>query len=77
MQIIATLAYVGSLVCWIMTLIKMFQNDKILLGILGIICPLWAFIWGWMNKDKAAHPKLMLIWTICGIIGAVTANSFQ
>jgi hypothetical protein len=77
MQIIATLAYVGSLVCWIMTLIKMFQNDKILLGILGIICPLWSFIWGWMNKDKAAHPKLMLIWTICAIIGAVTANSFQ
>ena len=77
MQIIASLASVGSLICWIMTLIKMFQNDKILLAILGILCPLWAFIWGWMNKDKAAHPKLMLIWTICGIIGAVTANSFQ
>ncbi len=77
MQILASLASIGSLVCWIMTLIKMFQNDKVILAILGILCPLWAFIWGWMNKDKAAHPKLMLIWTICIVAGAVTANSLQ
>ena len=77
MQILASLASIGSLVCWIMILIKMFQNDKVILAILGILCPLWAFIWGWMNKDKAAHPKLMLIWTICIVVGAVTANSLQ
>ena len=31
---------IGSLVCWIMVLIKMFQNEKPLLGILGILCNL-------------------------------------
>ncbi|MGJ8671551.1 hypothetical protein [Rubritalea sp.] len=75
MQIIYYLASVASLVCWIITLITMFKSDKILLAILGIICPLWSFIWGWMNKAKLPNKNLMIIWTICIIIGGATASS--
>ena len=48
-------AGLGSLVCWVMVLIKMFQNEKPLIGILGVICSLWAFIWGWMNVAKTGQ----------------------
>ena len=71
MLILATLAGVGSIACWIMTLIKMFKNENIGLAILGIICPLWAYIWGWINKDKLGHKQLMLIWTGCWVLGMI------
>lgn len=59
---------IGSLVCWIMILIKMFQNEKPLLGILGIFCGLWAFIWGWMKSSTLGTKKLMMIWSACFVM---------
>ena len=56
---------IGSLICWIMVLVKMFQNEKPLLGILGILCGLWAFIWGWMKSSTLGLKKIMLIWSAC------------
>ena len=56
---------IGSLVCWIMVLIKMFQNDKPLIGVLGILCSLWAFIWGWMKSRGLGLKKIMMIWSAC------------
>ena len=64
-------AGLGSLVCWIMVLIKMFQNEKPLIGILAILCNLWAFIWGWMNATKLNLKKIMLIWTGCIVLAFV------
>ncbi len=71
MAILGMIFGIGSLVCWIMTLIKMFQNENVGLAILGIICPLWAFIWGWMNAAKHNHKKIMMIWTACWILGMI------
>ena len=71
-------AGIGSLICWIMTLILMFKNEKPLIGILGVLCALWAFIWGWMNSTKLNHKKIMLIWSLCivvSIIGNVIATA--
>lgn len=70
-NILAIVGGLGSMACWIMILIKMFQNDKPLIGILGILCPLWAFIWGWMNSTKHNLKKIMLIWTGAIVIGAI------
>lgn len=61
-------AGLGSFICWIMVLIKMFQNDKPLIGILGFFCGLWAYIWGWMNASKLGLKKIMMIWTACFIV---------
>lgn len=62
---------IGSLVCWIMVLIKMFQNEKPLLGILGIFCGLWTFIWGWMKSSTLGTKKLMLIWSACFVMSII------
>lgn len=64
-MILLGLGGIGSLVCWIMVLIKMFQNDKPLIGVLGILCSLWAFIWGWMKAGTLGLKKVMMIWTVC------------
>ena len=47
-----------------MVLIKMFQNENVGLGILGIFCGLWAFIWGWMKAKEHGLQKIMKIWTV-------------
>ena len=69
---------IGSLICWIMILIKMFQNDKPLIGVLGILCGLWAFIWGWMKASTLGTTKIMMIWSACfvlSIIGQVVTGA--
>ena len=63
-----------SLVCFIMVLIKMFQNDQTVAGILSIcICPLIAFVMGWMNADKWGIKNIMLAWTGV-IVGSIILN---
>lgn len=59
---------IGWLICWIMVLIKMFQNEKPLIGILGVFCGLWAFIWGWMKSGTLGLKKTMLIWSGCIVL---------
>jgi hypothetical protein len=36
-------------------LVKLFQQKGALHGILGLICMLYTFIWGWMNIKKEAE----------------------
>jgi hypothetical protein len=67
-----TLTYIAaaiSVVCWIIVLIRMFKHS-VLHGILGLICSLYAFIWGWMNAS-AGLKNVMLLWTIAIVIGII------
>ena len=50
--IIGGLVWLGCVICAIIVLIKLFQTEGALKGILGIICLLYTFIWGWMNANK-------------------------
>ena len=69
------LAVIGSLVCFIIVLIKMFQSGNTGLGIVTIILAfccyiggLVAFIWGWMNASQHSLQKVMLVWTVFFVI---------
>jgi hypothetical protein len=69
---LASLIGLGSLVCWIMVLIKQFQLGSVVHGIIGIVtCGLWTLIWGWINAGKYNIRNLMLIWTILIVVGLV------
>ena len=59
-----------SLVCWIIVVVKMFQTEGVVQGIIGLICGLWAFIWGWMNAEKVGR-NIMVLWTIAIILATV------
>ena len=72
--ILLAIGSLGSLACWIIVLIKMFQNEKPLIGILGILCGIWAFIWGWMKSSTLGLKKIMMLWSVCiglSIVGNV------
>ena len=71
--ILALVALVGCVICWIIVLIKIFQNDGALKGILGLICSLFAFIWGWMHRDRLGVKQIMLIWTVLLIVYFILA----
>jgi hypothetical protein len=66
--ILSLLVGLGCLICFIIVLIKLFQNEGALKGILGLICALYTFIWGWMNGDRLGIRNIMMIWTVLIII---------
>ncbi len=59
---------VAQLVLFIMILIRLFKAKGALHGILGILCSLYTFIWGWMKHREQQITKLMTAWTACMLI---------
>ena len=76
MSIVLLLLLLGSIVCWIMVLIQMFKNAGAVHGIIGILCSLYAFIWGWMNAGKLGIRNLMLAWTLILVLYIILAAFF-
>ena len=83
MMILASLVALGSLVCFVMVLIKQFQTAGALHGIIGLItCGIWTFIWGWMKASTLNLKNIMLAWTglivlsvVLNMMGAMAAFS--
>ena len=71
--ILAIVAGIAAFVCQIIVVVKMFQTAGALQVILGLICGLWAFIWGWMNAGKLGIKNVMLIWTVLIVLYIVLA----
>jgi len=71
MAALGMLLSLGSLICLIIVVIKLFQTEGALKGILGLICGLYTFIWGWMNATKLNIRNIMIIWTILLILTIV------
>ncbi len=61
----------GSLICYIIVLIKQFQDGGAVQGIIGLLCSLWTFIWGWMNAGRLNIRNIMMIWTALIILGTI------
>jgi hypothetical protein len=76
MQIIGLLLWLGCFICGIIVLIKLFQEKGILHGILGFICMLYTFIWGWMNATRLSIKNIMIIWTLLILVSIVVNVAF-
>jgi hypothetical protein len=71
-----------ALVCWIIVLIQIFKRQHIALGVIGILCPIVAFVYGWIKAREWAIMNIMLAWTACIVLqiligaigGAFTAH---
>jgi hypothetical protein len=62
--LLATVVGIASFICFIVVVVKQFQDAGPIHGIIGIItCGIWALIWGWMNADRLGIKNLMLTWT--------------
>jgi hypothetical protein len=78
MVALGALAGLVSLGCFIVVVIKLFQAEGVGKGILGIICSLYTFVWGWQNNEKNNQKNVMIAWSIAivaGIIFNVAASS--
>lgn len=74
MQILSALFGIGSLVCFIMVLIKLFKQEGTMKGILGLICAIYTFVWGWINASKLNIRNVMLAWTVLVILGIIVGS---
>jgi hypothetical protein len=75
MSILALLAHLGSLVCFIIVVIKLFQQKGALHGILGILCGLYTFIWGWMESGRLNIKNIMIVWSVCMVVGVALGRT--
>jgi hypothetical protein len=75
--ILAVIAGLTSLVCFILVLIKLFQEKGVLHGILGIICSLYPFIWGWIHATRLDIRNIMIIWSIAIVVGMIANGASQ
>ena len=70
--ILGLVCNVAAFVCFIIVLIKQFQEGGALHGIIGIItCGIWTFIWGWMNGGRLNIKNIMMIWTLLIVVGII------
>jgi hypothetical protein len=69
--ILNILVTIGSIICFIIVLVKLFQTEGVVQGIIGLICSIWTFIWGWMNAGKVGIKNLMIIWTILILLNII------
>ena len=77
MGIVVLLVLLAAIVFQILLAIKMFKNAGVVHGNLGLICGLYALIWGWMNANKYEGVKnLVLIYTVLLILYIILAAVF-
>ncbi len=72
MAALGLIAGLVSLVCLILTLVKMYPIEGIGKTIFGLICGIFAFFWGWQNSSKLpGHKNVMIAWTAAILVGLV------
>jgi len=70
------LGTIGSIIIWvagIVVLVKLFQKEGVMKGILGFICMLYTFIWGWQNigKEELKLKTWMYLWSGAILLGII------
>ena len=73
---LAALLSIGSLILFIIVLVKLFKTEGVLKGILGIICGIYPFIWGWIKHKQLKLTKIMAIWTGIMIVSILVQTFF-
>ena len=69
--IILLLVALVNIGCFIYVLIKLFSEEGVLLGILGLICSLYTFIWGWTKANELGIRNVMIVWSLCIVFGLI------
>jgi len=77
LQILAMLVGLATFALFIVVLIKLFQNEGTGKGILGLICGLYTFVWGWLNHKKLNLTQMMIIWSVLIVISIILSSMLQ
>jgi len=77
MVILSGLVGLANLVLFVMVLVKLFQEEGVGKGILGIICSIYTFIWGWMKHKELDLTKIMTAWSILLVVAIILSTMAQ
>ncbi len=69
--IVVIILAIVQLVTFIMVLIRLFKNEGIFKGILGILCSIYTFVWGWIKHRELQLTKIMLVWSCALVLSMV------
>lgn len=75
--ILSALAGIATFVLFIVVLIKLFQNESTGKGILGLICALYTFIWGWQKHKDLGITNIMIAWSALIVLGMILSAIMQ
>ena len=82
LTVLAVVCSIGSLVCFIAVVVRMFRNEQAGLGWTSIILtfitgigPLIAFVVGCMNWTQWKLSKVMLSWLSCIAVGTISGTA--
>jgi len=75
--VLSGLVGLANLVLFIMVLVKLFQEEGVGKGILGIICSIYTFIWGWMKHKELDLTKIMTAWSILLVVAMILSGIVQ
>ena len=70
-------AGIGSLVCFILVLIQMFQRGQSTLGIVCAVLALCgigvliAFVYGWIKHREWGITNIMIAWSCCWVLSII------
>ena len=67
---------IGGVIAWlagVVVLFKLFQKEGFLKGVLGFICMIYTFIWGWQNigKEELKLKTWMYVWSAAIVLGII------
>jgi hypothetical protein len=67
---------VGSIIIWLaglVVLFNLFKQEGFLKGVLGLICMLYTYIWGWQNvgREELKLKTWMYLWTGAIVLGLI------
>jgi hypothetical protein len=71
-----TASTIVSIVIWLIglyVLYRLFKKEGLLKAILGFICMLYTYIWGWMHAKEEGITTFMWAWTVLWIIAIILA----
>jgi len=74
---ISSIAGAISFVVGLFVLFKLFQKEGIVKAILGFICMLYTFYWGWKNAKEQNLTTVMWVWTgviVLSVIVSIVAG---
>jgi hypothetical protein len=75
--ILSAIVGIATFVLFILVLIKLFQNEGTGKGILGLICGLYTFIWGWMKHKELDITKIMIAWSALIVLSMILSTLAQ
>ena len=71
MNFISIILSIITFAVGLVVLVRLFQTEGPLKGVLGLICMLYTYIWGWINAKKLNLTTIMLIWTAVIVVSIV------